>query len=596
MLERRVPNVADAEAAIGLNGALEAHVALGGGLVAVRAFIRVAGADWHAAGGQGPPRYMPVERVLQAFDPRGGGTLEPVQGQDDAWFASYGCSAAGTDLCLLLVFEGVAPGALQDRLSLIEARIGWVLAAALDDASRNQQVQGLGLDVGTALLSEAAQARTFGRLANQWIARLETALKPDLVGVCRIRAGYPTLIALSGGGVPKRRSAERAALENLADHAQAKRTASLLDGGALPMQADAAEDEYDALDMLGCERALLLPVYPRTDCAAVVLVLWRERRRDQPDLRTGEAMADLLGRAMLVQLRAHPAPLRRMWNWVVGLFVVLFGRRGLKLKLMLAVLSAVVLIAAFVPTRHAPAFDARLEARDRAIVSAPFEGFLAEAPAQLGDRISPDGLVLALYDNDLRLQLAERDVERDRLDAEAQAAQARRETARVRALEAQRAQVAIEAELLAQKISAARVLAEDTVVVVGGDAWRRVGDRVRLGEPLVELAVPGSLAVRAFVDEGWVADLPEAAPATLLLAAYPDSPVALRLERITAHAEIRDGVNAFTAWLTLDAELPDGSLDGMRGIVRIDAGPTTVLGAYGRGLFRWVRATLWRWS
>jgi hypothetical protein len=119
---------------------------------------------------------------------------------------------------------------------------------------------------------------------------------------------------------------------------------------------------------------------------------------------------------------------------------------------------------------------------------------------------------------------------------------------------------------------------------------------VRLGEPLLELAAPGSFRVLAFIDEDWVSDLAPGSRGELLLTAYPTTPLALELVSITADPQMREGANTFPAWMAF-ADLPDlALLDGMRGVVRIDGGPTSLLGAYTRGVTRWLRRTLWRWG
>ena len=56
-------------------------------------------------------------------------------------------------------------------------------------------------------------------------------------------------------------------------------------------------------------------------------------------------------------------------------------------------------------------------------------------------------------------------------------------------------------------------------------------------------------------------------------------------------------MNVFTTWMTLEEGAQGVALrDGMRGIVRVDAGETTLLAEYSRGLRRWVRTRIWAWQ
>ncbi|MEC7964662.1 MAG: HlyD family efflux transporter periplasmic adaptor subunit, partial [Pseudomonadota bacterium] len=234
--------------------------------------------------------------------------------------------------------------------------------------------------------------------------------------------------------------------------------------------------------------------------------------------------------------------------------------------------------------------------QDRRVISAPFDGFLSEAPYQLGDVIAPGSLIVAMEDSDLVLQVAQVTSQLEEISSEIQTARAQRDTARVQSLEAQARQVRVQLDLAEQQLQQARFTAEATSAVVGGDAWRRVGGRVRLGEALLELAATDRFRLLVFVDEDWIADLSPGDQGTLLLTAYPAMPIAVTLDSITTDPQLRDGRNNFAAWMRLD-QLPDVTLlDGMRGVVRVDAGETTMLQAYLRGSLRWLRRSLWRWG
>lgn len=282
--------------------------------------------------------------------------------------------------------------------------------------------------------------------------------------------------------------------------------------------------------------------------------------------------------------------------WAGGLVRRIFGRRALKLKLAGASIAAVLILAALSPTHHRPAFTARIEARDRLVIAAPFDGFLAEAPVQLGDTVRPRQVLIRMEDSDLRLESSRLAAEAEQLQTAAQNARAKRQMAEAHNLDARLAQNGVEADLTAGQLERALVRAARDGLIVAGDAPKRVGGRVRLGETLPELASTDSLAVQALIDEDWVADLPPGAQGTLLLAAWPDHPMPLRLTRITSQTEPSEGVNAFVAWLDFDARPDIPLVDGMRGIVRIEAGPTSALGRYGRGIGRWVQRSLWRWN
>jgi hypothetical protein len=80
------------------------------------------------------------------------------------------------------------------------------------------------------------------------------------------------------------------------------------------------------------------------------------------------------------------------------------------------------------------------------------------------------------------------------------------------------------------------------------------------------------------------------------LAAYPDRPIPVTLRQVTADASSQGGINVFAAWASFEAPADLPLLEGMRGIVRLEAGRTSLLGDYTRGLRLWLRKILWRWQ
>lgn len=598
--------------------ALARHVAGIRGLVGVDAFLREdAGGPWLGAARLGQVDPERVEPTLLAFDPAAGGRVEAMGGkaaERAGWAASYMLGGPGLDLVLLIYLQGLAPNELQTQLALVEAKVGWLMLAALSDRKAELGGVALGTGIGAQLLVDAARARSRRLLADQWIARLEKALEADLIAVCWVAGGAASLAALSGGGLVERMSDARSQIEALADFGLRARAPQILTpatdpdegavlaetGGDASRQTAAqiqAQEAQSRIEELGAARALVLPVYEGDEAAAVIVAFWTAQAPKGPlPFEAANLVSQVLGETLEIQSRAFPSIWRRLRNWGWAVIVAVFGRSLWKLKLAVTVVVLGCLVLAQIPTRFEPSFGARIEARDRRIVSAPFDGFLAEAPFQLGDLIAPGTLIVALEDSDLVLQIARARSSLSEIDSGIQTARAQRNSAEVQSLEAQRQQIVAELDLLARQQSLARFEAQSPMVVVGGDAWRRVGGRVRLGEPLLELAEPGSFRVLAFIDEDWVADLAPGSTGEVLLSAYPTRPLPVELVSITSDPQMRDGVNTFPAWMDFAAAPDLVLLDRMRGVVRIDGGDTSMLAAYTRGSIRWLRRTLWRWS
>lgn len=591
--------------------ALAHHLAGVRGLKGINAFLRD-GEMWREAARLGKTQPERVEPTLDAFDPTGGGAVEAIEGTDLGWSASYMLGGPGLDMVVLLRLDGLSPADLQTQLSLIESKVGWLMLAALSDRTEAISDVALGAEIGSQVLLDAARAGGRRQLADQWIARLERALSPDLIAVAWVRGGKPKLLALSGGGMVERNSEARSQIEALADHAIRARGPQIIAPDAAPdpdmpdaeeadlpdpAEQSAREDALARVELLGGERGLSMPIYNGDEAEAVVIAVWSVGSAAGPlNLEAADLVAQVLGESLTIQARAHPSILRRLGNWAsVGIRGV-FGLTAWKIKIFLVVSALLALGLSLWPTRFEPNFTARIEAQERRVVSAPFDGFLAEAPFQLGDVIAPGELIVGMEDSDLVLQTAQIKSELDEIDAEVQTARSQRDTARVQSLEAQRRQVTVQLDLAERQLDLARFVATETAAVVGGDAWRRVGGRVRLGESLLELASPDTFRLLVFVDEDWVADLEAGNSGTLLLTAYPNAPIPVTLHGITTDPQMLDGVNTFSAWMDFAGPPDVALLDGMRGVVRIDGGETTMLAAYSRGTLRWLRRTIWRWG
>jgi multidrug efflux pump subunit AcrA (membrane-fusion protein) len=594
-----------------LDRAVRSHLSGLQGLRGVQAFIGQAG-DWTEASCRGavPPDIH--RRVLASFDPDAGGAVEALEGKG-GWLATYMLGGPGLDLVLILVMDSLDPAELQARLPMIESKVGWLMVAALADRQAAGDSRAQGSEIGAQILLDAAQARTRRILADQWIARLETAFRPGLVCVQWVVNGTPKLVALSGGGLIERPSDARGDLEALAKIAIANRAPLLVSAETDQLSAknadlvQAANDEpvavgrtdrrdaaFGLVERLGARRALILPIYEREETAAVVELLFERDNDHGLRVEGAEVIATLLGEALAIQGRAHPRVFRRIGVWLLDLIRAIFGKTAWKLKFAVALIAMSLLVASVVPSNYRPSFTARVEAGDRRIVSAPFDGFLSDAAFELGDRVEAGSLLVALEDSEIRLTIAQLQAGLSQTEAELQAARAARDTAQVRLLEARREQSIAELALVHRQLELSRFEAPSDAIIVGGDAWRRIGDRVRLGEPLLELAAADSFRILAFVSEDWVAESVPGTEATALLTAYPDRSIPVRLADIGADPQTRDGTNTFPVWFEIIDPLDLKILDGMRGVVRLEIGERSVLEAYSRGIRRWLDRFLWR--
>jgi multidrug efflux pump subunit AcrA (membrane-fusion protein) len=83
-------------------------------------------------------------------------------------------------------------------------------------------------------------------------------------------------------------------------------------------------------------------------------------------------------------------------------------------------------------------------------------------------------------------------------------------------------------------------------------------------------------------------------PGRLMLTALAGQTYPIEIRTITPVAETADGKNRFRVEATLQGGI-SGLRPGMKGVVRIEGEPESLLWAWLRGLAEWARLMAWRW-
>jgi len=351
---------------------------------------------------------------------------------------------------------------------------------------------------------------------------------------------------------------------------------------SLPLRAGDPERGGRIVGALTCERALDRSFTPE-DVESLRLVC----DLATPRLVQLERSGRWLGARIAMELR----------RWLA----LLVGPRHTWAKLAGAAAAGFLLFAFLAHGTYRVDGSFRLEASERRIVPAPFDGYIKEVHVDVGDPVADAGMVLAtLDDTELRLELAqakaelaaaEREVaiaQRDRKEAEAQIARARIEQLQARI------------GLLEHRIARAAIAAPSAGLVTSGDLRRMLGAPVRTGDVLFEVAPLDALRADIFVPEEQIADVQVGQRGLLAAASFPDRRIAFTVERIDPVAELRGGggaggpapVNTFRVRARLD-EIAPWMRPGMEGAARIDIEQRRWADIWSRRFVNWLRMKLW---
>lgn len=234
-----------------------------------------------------------------------------------------------------------------------------------------------------------------------------------------------------------------------------------------------------------------------------------------------------------------------------------------------------------------------VEASQRRVVPAPFEGYLEAVHVEPNDRVTGGETLLAeLDETELRLRLAP--LEYQRLEQIKAAAKARRDGNQVEAqiAQARADQLQARIDLLRHRLSQTEIRSPIDGVVLRGELQQKIGAPVQQGDVLFEIAPIDDLRAVLMVPEHRRSDLREGQRGELASAANPGRYLPFVVERINPMAEVRDERNVFRVRVRLTGDTA-GLLPGVEGAAKVRVGEDRYAWLWTRDLVRWVRMKLW---
>lgn len=228
------------------------------------------------------------------------------------------------------------------------------------------------------------------------------------------------------------------------------------------------------------------------------------------------------------------------------------------------------------------------------IVSAPFEGYLRQVRANLGDAVRAGTLLASLDTRELRLQAADLDAEVARYDSEADRARAQAQTAETQIALARAAQARARLQRVRFQLSQAEILAPFDGVVVEGERKELTGAPVRQGDKLFRVARVESLYAVVHVSERDVRALPPDARGSLRLLSQPEREIAFQAHTLVPIAQVHGAQGGqFQLKVRLDQVSEPWWRPGMTGLARIDAGERPIIWIWTHRLIDTLRLKLW---
>jgi hypothetical protein len=273
----------------------------------------------------------------------------------------------------------------------------------------------------------------------------------------------------------------------------------------------------------------------------------------------------------------------------------LLGPRHVALKLAALLALALLAFLALARGEYRVAGDVKLEASVLRAASAPFDGYVLEAPARAGDVLREGELLAQLDDRDLVLERARIHSQLLQLRKQRRQALADRDAAEAEIVSAQIDQAASQLGLVEDQLARTRLLAPFDGIVVSGDLSQQLGSPVARGDLLFEMAPLDSYRVVLMVDEREIDEIARGQAGSVAFFAFPGERFPITVETITPVSEAGEGSNRFRVEAALDQAPPGHLRPGMEGVGKLEIERRRLLWIWSHEAVDWLRLALWSW-
>lgn len=244
------------------------------------------------------------------------------------------------------------------------------------------------------------------------------------------------------------------------------------------------------------------------------------------------------------------------------------------------------------PTPHRVVAPVRVEGQAQRIIAAPVDGFVRTVAARPGEAVRAGQVLVQLEEQDLALEREKWDSELAKLDKQYRDALSKDDAGPIVIAASRLEEAQSQRALVQRRLQRTALTAPFDGVLISGDLSQSVGMPVQRGQELVTVASVGTWRIVAEVDEQDIAALRLGQRALVLFAALPQA-VPFEVARIAAVATLADGRNVFEVEGS-GAAAAALLRPGLRGVARIEIGPSHNAVLWWQRAQQWLRHTAWR--
>jgi biotin carboxyl carrier protein len=235
-----------------------------------------------------------------------------------------------------------------------------------------------------------------------------------------------------------------------------------------------------------------------------------------------------------------------------------------------------------------------IEGRVRQVLTAPFEGFIAQVLVRPGETVTKGQLLIHLDDHELKLEQHKFSSERDQAAGKVRQAMAEHDVAALVLAQTDEQQAEAQLALVEAKLARADLIAPMGGLVVTGDWAQQIGSPIEVGKEMFEIAATDGYRVVLHVADRDISRVHVGQSGMLRLTGQPQTTYVFEVARITATAKVEEGINGFRVEAEWRGDVPMLS-PGMQGVGKIEVGRSNLLTVWTRSSIDWLRLKLWGW-
>jgi multidrug resistance efflux pump len=225
---------------------------------------------------------------------------------------------------------------------------------------------------------------------------------------------------------------------------------------------------------------------------------------------------------------------------------------------------------------------------------APFEGYIAEVPVRVGDRVHAGDILLRLDKRELLLEQNSLVAELARYEADRAQAEVERRLAEMRSAAASKEQSQANLDITRFRLAHADITAPSDGVVIEGDLRERIGTPVKAGDLLMRMTRIEAMYVEIEVPERDAHAILASHTGEIAFATLPDPRYPIVVDRLEPVARVKQEGNVFVLRAHITAPAAGAWWrPGMSGVAKIDAGRKSIFWLLTHRLVDFVRLKLW---